>query len=66
MGNGHTCSACRYWARATRRNCSNPDTPVYYAECLYPVAGLVLPNCVTFEEMSAEDGTRCPCWEAAA
>ena len=66
MGNKHTCGACGYWSHATRRNCSNPNAPVYYAECLYPRAGIVFPHCVTFEETNAENGMYCPCWEAVA
>ena len=62
MDKGHTCGACSYWAHAKKRNCSNPETPVYYAECLYPVCELVLPHCVTFEETSASNGTNCPCF----
>ena len=65
MGNKHTCGACVYWSHATRRQCSHPDTPVYYAECFYPIDLVVFPHCVTFEETNAENGTGCPCWEVA-
>lgn len=56
------CGACGYWAHNKKRNCSNQEAPVYYAECLYPVDELVLPHCVTFEETSAGNGKNCPCF----
>lgn len=62
MNEGKTCGTCAHWAHAEKRNCSNPETPVYYAECLYPAGDLVLPHCVSFEETSAANGKNCPCF----
>jgi hypothetical protein len=62
MNNEHTCGACSYWDHKKKRNFSNPDTPVYYSQCLYPVDELVLPHCVEFEATSAANGTNCPCF----
>ena len=62
MSKEHTCGTCKYWDHTKKRNCSNPDTPVYYSECLYPVDKTTLPDCVTFDETSAANGTDCPCF----
>lgn len=63
-GLGACCGRCTHWNRAKKRNCSNPDTPVYYAECLYPVDETRIPHCVTFEETYERNGTNCPCFAA--
>lgn len=62
MNSEKTCGTCVHWAHAKKRNCSNPETPAYYSECLYPVDALVLPHCVSFDETSAANGKNCPCF----
>ena len=62
MGDAKSCGICGNWDHSKKRNCSNPGTPVYYSQCLYPVEQLVLPHCVVFEETHAESGTNCPCF----
>src|SRR5574343_588648 len=59
---GGSCGICGNWDHSKKRNCSNPGTPVYYSQCLYPVEQLVLPHCVVFEETHSESGTNCPCF----
>ena len=62
---GACCGSCAHWDRAKKRNCSNPDTPVYYAECLYPVEEMRLPHCISFDETYEGNGTNCPCFTKA-
>lgn len=62
MANAKSCGVCGNWDHGKKRNCSNPGTPVYYSQCLYPVEQLVLPHCVVFEETHSEGGTNCPCF----
>ena len=38
-----SCGNCSYWELSQKRNCSNPETPIYYAQCLYPLNWEELP-----------------------
>ena len=64
-GLGACCGNCAHWNRAKKRNCSNPGTPVYYADCLYPVKEMRIPHCVSFKETYEGNGTNCPCFTQA-
>lgn len=61
---GPCCGRCKHWDRAKKRNCSKPETPVYYAECLYPVDETRIPDCVSFHETYEANGKDCPCFTA--
>ena len=60
------CGTCAYWDHANKRNCSLPEEPAYYAECLYPVNFSSLPECVIADEMSAVSGASCACYKEKA
>ena len=56
-----SCKNCELWDIARKVNCSNPDTPIYYAECLFPVDDL--PWSATMDRTSENDGDYCPQWK---
>ena len=56
------CGLCAHWSHSTKRNCSSLAAPSYYAECLYPIDDLMVPDCVEKIEMHEVYGTKCPCF----
>ena len=62
MSDDKNCGACAHWAHAKKRQCSVPETPIYYAECLFPFDGLVLPHSVSFDDTYENSGATCPCF----
>jgi hypothetical protein len=59
------CGTCEHWAHDKKRNCSNPETPAYYAECKHPMTlSDQLPHCIAIEETGESNGTQCPCYAA--
>lgn len=63
MSNIKNCGSCAHWDHENKRNVSNPETPIYYAECKYSVDNLKLPSCISFDEMPEVAGEGCPCFE---
>ena len=56
------CGLCAHWAHSKKRNCSSLAAPSYYAECLYSIDGLMVPDCVKKIEMHEVYGAKCPCF----
>lgn len=62
MNDKQRCGTCAYWDQENKRNCSNPDTPLYYAVCNFHLNWIDIPNCVSLDEMIELGGDGCPCF----